>query len=592
MGDSNKKCSFEDHKEIDANFYCFQCGINFCNKCNNIHSKFFKTHKIFSLDNNFDEIFTGFCKEKNHNKYDLSFYCKNHNKLCCYACISRIKTKEAGNHKDCDVCLIEDIKEEKINNLNKNIKSLEELSNNINISFNNLKQVFDKMNTAKENLKLKIQKIFTGIRNELNNREDELLIKVDKQYENLFFKHEFIKETEKLPKKLKVYLEKGKQIKENKDKNNENNINSLINDCINIENIMEEINKINVSIKKCEESANTSIVLNIDDEKEIKEYIKSLGKIEIENNSEINYDLYNNFNIQLKNPIHHLKYHTGNIYCLTILKDGRLVSGSGDSYIIVYNKLTYQRDIIIKEHKGDVNCIITLSSGELVSCSADKEIKIFTIENNKYKILQTLKNHTHTVYKIVQLKNKNLVSCSADSSIIFYNKNNLGFISNFKIETNGGCYFVIQTKDNELCYSEDKNSSICFYDLIENKLKSSLSNISKKHNQRACIIKISKELILIPGYNKLSIINTNNYQLVRIIEVLASNWFCGVCLLNKNMILTADYSEIISQWKIEGDNLNLVSKKEKAHEQDIVILLNLGNGLIASGSEDHSVKIW
>ena len=592
MEDSNKKCSFEDHKEIDANYYCFQCGINFCNKCNNIHSKFFKNHKIISLDKNNDDIFTGFCKEKNHNKYDLSFYCKNHNKLCCYACISRIKTKEAGNHKDCDVCLIEDVKEEKIENLNKNIKSLEELSNNINNSVDNLKQVFERINKAKEDLKLKIQKIFTGIRNELNNREDELLIEVDKQYETLYFKNEFIQETEKLPKKLKVYLEKGQQIKENKDKNNENNINSLINDCINIENIMDEINKINEGIKKCGESANTSIVLNIDDEKEIKEYIKSLGKIEIENNNEINYDLYNNFNIQLKNPIHHLKFHTGYVYCLTILKDGRLVSGSGDSYIIVYNKITYQPDIIIKEHKGDVNCITTLSSGELVSCSADKEIKIFIIENNKYKILQTLKHHTNTVCKIMQLKNKNLVSCSADSSIIFYDRDNLKFKNNYKLETNGGCFFVIQTKDNEICYSESKNNSICFYDLIENKLKSSLSNISKKHNQRACIIKISNELLLIPGNNKLSIININNYQLVRIIEVLRSNWICGVCSLNKNMVLTADYSEIICQRKIENDNLILVSKKEKAHNNDIVTLLNLGNGLIASGSEDHSVKIW
>ena len=43
----------------------------------------------------------------------------------------------------------------------------------------------------------------------------------------------------------------------------------------------------------------------------------------------------------------------------------------------------------------------------------------------------------------------------------------------------------------------------------------------------------------------------------------------GVCLLNKDMLLTGDYSEIIRQWKIEGDNLILISKKEKAHDNDI-----------------------
>ena len=58
------------------------------------------------------------------------------------------------------------------------------------------------------------------------------------------------------------------------------------------------------------------------------------------------------------------------------------------------------------------------------------------------------------------------------------------------------------------------------------------------------------------------------------------------------MILTGDYSEIIRQWRIEGDNLVLFSKKEKTNNNDINVLLNMGNGYIASGSNDSSIKIW
>ena len=103
---------------------------------------------------------------------------------------------------------------------------------------------------------------------------------------------------------------------------------------------------------------------------------------------------------------------------------------------------------------------------------------------------------------------------------------------------------------------------------------------------------IRKDLLLIPGVNKISIINTNQYKLVRIIEVPNSSRITGVCLLNKNMLLTGDYEEKILQWKIEGDNLILISKKEKTHDKDINVLLNLGNGLIASGSNDSTIKIW
>ena len=51
-----------------------------------------------------------------------------------------------------------------------------------------------------------------------------------------------------------------------------------------------------------------------------------------------------NFNISLKNTIHILNYHENWVFCLSILNDGRLISGSYDNSIIIYNKATYQPD--------------------------------------------------------------------------------------------------------------------------------------------------------------------------------------------------------------------------------------------------------
>ena len=84
---------------------------------------------------------------------------------------------------------------------------------------------------------------------------------------------------------------------------------------------------------------------------------------------------------------------------------------------------------------------------------------------------------------------------------------------------------------------------------------------------------IKKDLLLIPGKNIISIINTEQYKLVRKIEVPDSNYICGVCMLNENMLLTGDYSKIIRQWKIEEDNLILVSKKENAHDKMLMIII-------------------
>jgi len=149
------------------------------------------------------------------------------------------------------------------------------------------------------------------------------------------------------------------------------------------------------------------------DKNELIKYISKLKEIikikdkkikELENklNKQKKNNIFNNFNIKLKEPIHILNNHTSYVNCLTILKDGRLVSGSSDKSIIIYNKETYKPDLTIKEHKDDVFCIITLSSGILASCSCDETIKLFNIRDNKYNILQTLKYHTRSVRKIIE----------------------------------------------------------------------------------------------------------------------------------------------------------------------------------------------
>ena len=211
--------------------------------------------------------------------------------------------------------------------------------------------------------------------------------------------------------------------------------------------------------------------------------------------------------------------------------------------------------------------------------------------NERCEIKHLLSYHNQSVYKIIELKNKNLVSCSHDSSIIFYIKDNNEYKKDYQIQTDGYCSSIIQTKDNELCYSEYNNNKICFYDLFERKIISSIKDISKD-NSIETFIMIKKDLLLIPGENQISIINTNQHNLVRKIEVPGSSWIFGVCMLNKNMLLTGDCSYTLRQWKIEGDNLILVSKKEKAHDNYIYVLLNMGNGFIASGSGDNTIKIW
>ena len=155
---------------------------------------------------------------------------------------------------NCEVCFIEDIKNEKKNNIKSNIKYLEEISNKIKEIIYNLKIKYEKISENKEALKINIQREFTKIRNALIKREDELLLEVDIQFNNIYFDEKIIEQSEKLPKQVNLTLEKSKFLDYN-----DNKLAFFINECINIENLIKDTNKIKVCVEKSKSKDNTEI---------------------------------------------------------------------------------------------------------------------------------------------------------------------------------------------------------------------------------------------------------------------------------------------------------------------------------------------
>ena len=271
------KCSLKTHIENNAVLYCYECKIYICSKCEKLHSGLFPNHHQLKIDNEKDisNIFTGLCNEKGHN-YELKYFCKTHNKLCCAECITKFKGKLHGQHTDCNVCSIEDIEKEKKEKLNENIKCLENISVNFEESIKELKTIYEKIEKSKEEIKIDIQKVFTKIRNVINDREEELILDVDNKFKELLYNEDIIKENEKLPNKIKIYLEKGKLINNNwKD-----NLNSLINDCLNIENIINEINRIKGMKKINLDKNKIRFIITEDDLNKLFEKIKTFGSVD------------------------------------------------------------------------------------------------------------------------------------------------------------------------------------------------------------------------------------------------------------------------------------------------------------------------
>ena len=295
---TSKKCSFEEHKDIDAISYCSKCDIYVCDKCKDYHNNLIKrNHKLINLfnnENNGEDI--EICLEQNHQE-KLEYFCRTHNQLCCRACVTKIKGLGNGQHSECDICFIKDISEEKKKILKQNMTHLKNNRASFDSLINKLNEAYKEITDKKENLKIRVQKFFTKIRNEINQREDQLLLIVEQVYEKYFFNKNFSKDIDKIKNKLNLSFNKELNILNEYDKDEINFI-SLINDCLIIEDCIKEINFLKENYEKYENNKTIIIDLKLKEE-EIKflNNIKNLGNI-----------YPNNFFFKLKNYIDEYKY--------------------------------------------------------------------------------------------------------------------------------------------------------------------------------------------------------------------------------------------------------------------------------------------
>ena len=305
-------------------------------------------------------IFTEYCKLGNNHNLEFTFFCKTHNELCCEKCISKKEEKDFGQHKNCDICSLEIIKEQKETNFKENLKNLKKISSNFEEIIKELNKDIDKANEEKENIKLNIQKLFTKIRNTLNKREDELFLSIDNIYEYINTKEILSRESEKLLNKSKLLLKTGDKYNE---WNNTKKLSSIINVFISLENTIKGINSIKEEISKSNTQNNLEIYFeqNINIDKFIDSF-NNIGLLKKTENANKDED---------KDKDNISQNHKPKISFEQV--DGKLIQISCGKYgvwgVNSYNHI-YYRNMVSINNKGGINwlkvdgLLKNISSGE------------------------------------------------------------------------------------------------------------------------------------------------------------------------------------------------------------------------------------
>mmetsp|Transcript_35738 Transcript_35738/g.114463 ORF Transcript_35738/g.114463 Transcript_35738/m.114463 type:complete len:244 (-) Transcript_35738:126-857(-) len=106
--------------------------------------------------------------------------------------------------------------------------------------------------------------------------------------------------------------------------------------------------------------------------------------------------------------------HTDRVVCMVQLADGRIVSGSLDSSLRVWDSLTGTCTMQLTGHTGKVVCVAQLADGRIVSGSFDSTLHVLDSMTGTYT-MQVCHHTDDEVYRVVQLADGRIVSAGFES---------------------------------------------------------------------------------------------------------------------------------------------------------------------------------
>ena len=508
-------------------------------------------------NNNFNTTYMSDCNNNN-------FFSRNVSKSTVTKGSSQIKKKVLGRNKK------ERIPEN--SSLSRTIEQNDNLEKNT-----ELKKIDDKIIEEENNSENKIilKSVETGNNDNVTEKNsDKFVIEENKDfYEN----------------KNEKEIIQNNNLDINSNKNGVNSYNTLKTDSqqnnIEINNI--EINNININ----EHIPNKEINLNNEAR---NKYIYS--------GIELNYELTNTDiirSIEFLSHDHILISTLENIAVYKINSDNELV-----------------KEYDIKEFNYRINYATKLSNNNLVICSLNNIDIIKLSENNLgfYNIIQKLKGkkNSENINKIKEIPEKNyLISCDKNN-IILYTKNpetNLYSETNY-IKTNTEVKCLERINNNLIITVEPEKQKLIIYELDSLKKFYEINNIQSSFGRYVICFIEKYESIFITGLFGIYLISSKNFDTIIFFKV--GEWISSInydiqsnCLIcgtwqrnssyenkNYNLIIYELIQDNFDNNKIEEMKIRAITRKNNAHENDIVVIQSLNDIGIITGSNDNTVKLW
>ena len=595
-------CSFlTNENNVNDMFLCFHCKKIFCENCKNIHGTF-EYMNINKIDN--------YCFKHNS---QFNGWCINCRKNLCLYC-----THEK-QHENCEIKYFNDIKI-KSSDLKEYKSELKKFSYYFNFENRDLlNKMIKKCKTQEEEKEILdlhrkynynnlyliivsecILNTYLLYENKLNYQIIENL-KICSSFNKLINLNENIT-IEEYKKYIETYYIINNSSYENEDEKTEN-VKELpseyhMNDFSDNENDSTFIssNNSNINDKSNNSDHHNHIIFINNNINIIDNSNKSVFYNSITNISSNNINNYNNkfendiksINIEKnckKNSIEKIKIiktiqnpEKRAITYLLILHNNRLAIANC-IYIEIKDENKLKTLLKIKKHRYQISTLAQLKDHRLVSGDVKGNIKLWSFDDIKYECVGNIKSDIENmkILKLISLSNKKLASLTEKIIEIW----NIDFKTEkyleYKLDNNEKFSSLLETKNNILV-SSSPSDYLRTYDVNTLTKKKELSNVYC--SSLNSLIEINNNRIAIGSYEKIFIVNMNDFQIENFIRI--DSVITSLYLLNDNTLLVSKENLELAQYDME--NMTILGSIKKATPIFIISSCQISNKYIVTAS--------
>lgn len=272
----------------------------------------------------------------------------------------------------------------------------------------------------------------------------------------------------------------------------------------------------------------------------------------------------------------------GRIDALAVLPDGRVVSGSNDKTLRVWETGSGQLVKTLAGHTGAVNALAVLPDGRVVSGSDDTTLRIWDVGLGE--TVRTLEGHTDWVNSLAVLPEGRVVSGSRDATLRVWDMDLGETVRTFEGHRNGVTALTVLPEGGVVSGSYDGTLKV--WDVGTGEAVKTLSG----HTDKVTALAVLGDggVVSGSGDRTLRVWNIGTGEAVRTLKG-HSDWVNALAVLEDGRVVSGSRDESLRVWDVGSGETERILE---GHTGWIDALAVLPDGRVVSGSGDKTIRIW